>query len=270
MTSASAIRVLLLVEDEPADADLVEGLLQGSDIPFEVLRAETRAEAVRTLIERDVDIILLDLNLPDDKGLSSLHAVRQAAAETPTVVLTGSEDEELALSCIDAGAQDYLFKGELREASLRRSLSYAMTRMREAQIRELRDTLEKLGGLTSTSTVTTGLTVGAVPLQTREPALFESLADQYRSLLYNYLEHGSFSLSKPLDLMESIATSLGDASAGPRDLIDLHVAALNRAVAGEAEARARGLATEGRLTALEMMGLLVDYYRTGPRRRTEA
>jgi CheY-like chemotaxis protein len=261
----------LLVEDEPADADLVEGLLQGSDIPFEVLRAETRAEAVRTLVERDVDIILLDLNLPDDQGLSSLHAVRQAAAETPTVVLTGSEDEELALSCIDAGAQDYLFKGELREASLRRSLSYAMTRMREAQIRELRDTLEKLGGLTSTSTVTTGLTVaGAAPLQTREPALFENLADQYRSLLYNYLEHGSFSVSKPLDLMESIVTSLGDASAGPRDLIDLHVAALNRAVAGEAEARARGLATEGRLTALEMMGLLVDYYRTGPRRRAEA
>ena len=207
--------------------DLVEDLLQDSDIPFEVVRAQTRAQAVNTLLQHAVDIVLLDLNLPDDQGLSSLKAVREAAPDTPTVVLTAIEDEQLALSCINAGAQDYLLKGELRQASLRRTLSYAITRMRESQIRELRDTLDKYRSLTVAAQATTDIAPGgAAPLQQREPALFEDLVEKYRDLLIAYLVRRGGAVVKPHDLMERIATSLGDASAGPRDLIDLHLAAL--------------------------------------------
>jgi CheY-like chemotaxis protein len=268
VTSEGAVRVLLLVEDEPADADLVEELLEGSDIPFQVVRAQTRAEAVRTLTERVVDIILLDLKLPDDEGLSSLEAVREAAADTPTVVLTASTDEQLALACMDAGAQDYLYKDELRQDMLRRTLSYAIARMRESQIRELRETLDRFRSFTSS---TQGLRAAAMaraePLQQREQGLFDALVDDYRVL---FLAHAGRSSTLPKgsrDLMERIAISLCDASASPHDLIDLHIAALNRAVAGGSEAQSRALATESRLTALEMMGLLVDYYRTGLQRR---
>jgi CheY-like chemotaxis protein len=223
---------------------------------------------VATLVQRDVDVILLDLNLPDDRGLASLQAIRQAAVDTPTVVLTGSDDEQLALSCIDAGAQDYLFKEELRQGSLRRTLSYAIARMRETQIRELRETLERFRSLTnSVQSLRATAMVRAEALRQRESDLFETLAEEYQGLLFAFLRQGGAASAKPRDLMEQIAVALGDASASPRDLIDLHVAALNRAVTGQTEPRARALASEGRLAALEMMGLLVDYYRTGLRPR---
>ena len=269
MTAQNATRVLLLVEDEPADADLVEDLLEGSDIPFEVVRVQTRAEAIDMLVQRAVDIILLDLNLPDGRGLPSLHAVREVAPDTPTVVLTASDDEKLALSCIDAGAQDYLFKEELRQISLRRTLSYAIARMRESQIRELQETLERFRALTTTvQGLRAAAVAGAEALKDRDPGLFEAVAEDYGSLLLAHVRQGGAAPAKPRDLMERIALSLGDAFASHRDLIDLHVTALNRAVERESEARARALANEGRLVALEMMGLLVDYYRTGLQRRT--
>jgi hypothetical protein len=68
--------------------------------------------------------------------------------------------------------------------------------------------------------------------------------------------------------MEQVLTCLGDMDAGPRDLLDVHVAALDQAVDGQSSERARTLVVEGRLLALEMMGLLVDYYRVGLRRRS--
>jgi Flp pilus assembly CpaE family ATPase len=78
----------------------------------------------------EIDLILLDLSLPDSQGLGSLTAVRNAAPSVPVVVLTGLTDEDVAHEAVRCGAQDYLIKGELSGGSLARTLSYAMLRQR--------------------------------------------------------------------------------------------------------------------------------------------
>jgi CheY-like chemotaxis protein len=133
-----ARRSLLLVEDNPGDADLVrESLTGGSFESFEIVHAASVAEAVAALAELVVDVILLDLGLPDGNGVGTVRAIREVAAELPIVVLTGVEDDGLALACIDAGAQDYVPKPQIQTHNLKRAIGYAVTRIREAQLREL-------------------------------------------------------------------------------------------------------------------------------------
>jgi hypothetical protein len=90
----------------------------------------------------------------------------------------------------------------------------------------------------------------------------------YYALLEPYLVHLTDRVAAAPSALEVLITSLGDAGGGPRDLLDVHVAALDQALAVHADARARPIVYESRLLALQMMGLLVDYYRVGHRRRT--
>lgn len=267
----SRTRVLLLVEDNEADAVLVQEYLEQTEpYHYEIHHAVRLADAVLRLQAVAVDIILLDLSLPDSAGRESVQIIRAAAGQIPIVVLTGSDDEKLALSCIDAGAQDYLFKEELRPTLLRRAVNYAITRRREAQIRALEDTLERYRALSSVGACPPGTPAAGSPgpLRERLPEVFAPLTTDYLELLRGYLEQLEIRTERPRELMEHVVTRLGDAGAGPRDLVDLHVAALDEVVRGMTGQRSRSLVVEGRLLALEMMALLVDYYRVGLRRRS--
>ncbi len=128
---------ILLVEDNDGDADLIADLLaeSGAVPPRRVVRAARLDEAVRTLQHQRVSAILLDLRLPDAQGIDCVKAVRSQARDTPIVVLTGLEDDQLALSCMTAGAQDYLSKQDVRPRSLLRAIDYAIVRAREARER---------------------------------------------------------------------------------------------------------------------------------------
>lgn len=128
---------ILLVEDNDGDADLITDLLaEGATVPpRQVLRAARLADAVAMLQRQRVSAVLLDLRLPDGEGLACVRAVRAQARDTPIVVLTGLEDDQLALSCMSAGAQDYLSKHEVRSRSLVRAIDYAVVRAREARER---------------------------------------------------------------------------------------------------------------------------------------
>ncbi|KPV50202.1 hypothetical protein SE17_28355, partial [Kouleothrix aurantiaca] len=118
--------LLLLVEDSSSDAELVaEMLADPATKQYNILRAASIAKALDQLKTTHVDVILLDLILPDSTGSGSVKAIRAAANNTPIVVLTGTNDEQLALVCIDAGAQDYLTKEEMRPHTLRRAIGYA-------------------------------------------------------------------------------------------------------------------------------------------------
>ena len=77
-----------------------------------------------------VDVVLLDLSLPDSDGLSTFHRIRQSAQALPVVVMSGLEDTEVALAAVEAGAQDYLPKSAVDEQQLVRALQYAMRRAR--------------------------------------------------------------------------------------------------------------------------------------------
>jgi two-component system cell cycle sensor histidine kinase/response regulator CckA len=134
---------VLLVEDNPGDADLITELLSDDDrIAFDLDHADRLTKALQILEQGQVDIILLDLGLPDSAGLDTLHVLRQKTPDLPIVVLTGNSDGSTALAAIQAGAQDYLVKGQVTGALLSTVLLYAIERNQGA--RRLRESEEQL------------------------------------------------------------------------------------------------------------------------------
>lgn len=134
--------IVLLVEDDDADALLVEELLTDAGVEIVLHRARTLAEAVAAVGLSRVDCLLLDLGLPDAVGLAAVEQLAHVADRAPSppalVVLTGHAGVDLGVQAVAAGADDYLVKGETDGDLLGRSLRYAMQRRRSvAQQRAL-------------------------------------------------------------------------------------------------------------------------------------
>ena len=127
--NAKALRRLLLIEDNPGDARLLREMLdeEGSR-DTEVTHVECMREAEALLAEREFELILLDLGLPDAQGLEAVRRAHAAAPRSPLVVLTGQDDESLALNALQEGAEDYLVKGKIETRGLLRALRYAVER----------------------------------------------------------------------------------------------------------------------------------------------
>src|SRR5689334_8840512 len=122
---------LLLVEDNKADAYLLmEMLEQVDEQQWHIVQAKRLSTALEYLSHANFSVILLDLSLPDSKGLDTVSRIRAAAQNTPIVVLTGTDDREFALQAVALGAQDYFVKGEIAQEMLVRSLRYAIERER--------------------------------------------------------------------------------------------------------------------------------------------
>jgi len=127
--SKKSIKILLLVEDNPGDARLLREMFdeQGSH-NTELTHVECVSEAEKHLADAAFDIIVLDLGLPDAKGLGAVRRTHAAAPRVPLVVLTGLDDESLAAQALQEGAQDYLIKGQIDGRGLLRALRYAIER----------------------------------------------------------------------------------------------------------------------------------------------
>ena len=134
-----SIKVLLLVEDNPADVRLLREMFhEQNSLRTELTQVETMREAEEHLAVFATDIILLDLGLPDAQGLESIRRARAVAPQVPLVVLTALDDESMAAQAFQAGAQDYLIKGQIDARGLLRALRYAVERksMQEELFRE--------------------------------------------------------------------------------------------------------------------------------------
>jgi len=121
---------LLLVEDDRADAVLVEDLVADAVADTKVVWAQSMAHAERELAFARPDCVLLDLHLPDANGFDALDRIARYDPTVPIVVLTGLNDEYFGASAVAAGAQDYLVKGRVEPEMLRRALLYAIERKR--------------------------------------------------------------------------------------------------------------------------------------------
>ncbi|POH62690.1 MULTISPECIES: EAL domain-containing response regulator [Cryobacterium] len=137
MSGADLTRILV-IEDNPGDARLLREMFNEKPSDRSLSQVGTAREAEAHLAAHGVDVILLDLGLPDAQGLDALRRVRSAAPRVPLVVLTGFDDEALAALALKEGAQDYLIKGEIDAKSLLRALRYAIERnaMEEALFTE--------------------------------------------------------------------------------------------------------------------------------------
>jgi two-component system cell cycle sensor histidine kinase/response regulator CckA len=137
------IRVLL-IEDNPFDVRIIRDILsQTKETPFEITAATRLAEGLDLLNTEGFDVILLDLNLPDKKGIGSLGKVLSVNKKIPIIIVSGIGDEETALDALKKGAQDYFVKGSLSGHVVVRSIRYAIERNRiEEELKRAREELE--------------------------------------------------------------------------------------------------------------------------------
>ena len=138
----SALR-LLLIEDNPADARLTAELLRETGlVGIELTVADTLAAGLARLDE-DFTVVLADLSLPDAQGLETVCKLREANLRVPLVVLTGLDDERIAVEMLQNGAQDYLVKGHGDGHVIARAIHYAIERKRsELQLTEAKEEAE--------------------------------------------------------------------------------------------------------------------------------
>jgi signal transduction histidine kinase len=122
---------VLLVEDNAGDVRLLREMFsKESRDAFQLTHLLRMSEAETHLAQGGVDIVLLDLGLPDGHGLDTVRRAHAAAPKVPVIVLTGLDDEALAAEAMNAGAQDYLIKGQIENRALPRALRHAVERHR--------------------------------------------------------------------------------------------------------------------------------------------
>ncbi|HVM92540.1 MAG TPA: hybrid sensor histidine kinase/response regulator [Terriglobales bacterium] len=126
---------VLLIEDNPGDADLIRLRLIESKTPIEVNRVERLSDGLACLDHETPSVVLLDLNLPDCQGAETFRRVLAKAPDVPVVILSGQDDEGLAMKALHQGVQDYLVKSDFSHGELDRAMRHAVER--QALLRSL-------------------------------------------------------------------------------------------------------------------------------------
>jgi len=120
---------VLLIEDNPADAQLIMDILREEhENTTKVLHADNMARGLETLARGGIDIVLLDLTLPDSSGHNTFAMLAKHVPTMPVIVLTGMDDKEMAIRIVQEGAQDYLIKSMVDYTILARSIRYSIER----------------------------------------------------------------------------------------------------------------------------------------------
>lgn len=140
---------ILHIEDNQADVALVQEILvEAKEFSATVLHAGQLSLGLEKLNAEAVDIILLDLSLPDSSGNSTFRAVKERARDTPVIIMTGLNDEQTAINAVREGAQDYLEKSQVDANLLVRSIRYAIEREKlSSELRQAMARIKTLSGL---------------------------------------------------------------------------------------------------------------------------
>lgn len=263
---------LLLVEDNPADAVLVrETLGMSFDSAVDLAHTDTLNSALEALERASFDVVLCDLGLPDSDHLETLEHIVLASKGTPIIVLTGFDDGEMPLQALKAGAQDFVAKDVLASPDigrevLVRAIRYAIARSggRGRDRRDLgeadRVLVEVMSGRNDTSA--TARAYGHLPLVEGAPSLFATLTEEYNRAMEEAMREVSYRVETERSrIVSELGQSLGRFGATPKDVVELHVAALREASNGKNSSQVRGLKDEARLILVEVMGNLASYYR---------
>jgi len=134
---------ILYIEDNDADVVLVEEMLADeANLSCTLENAPALAAGLERLETGGIDLIMLDLSLPDSHGLETFLRLKNKVSGVPVIVMTGTDDEALAVKAVQAGAQDYLVKRQLDTNLLVRAIRYAIER--EKLIASLRQALEQI------------------------------------------------------------------------------------------------------------------------------
>jgi len=118
--------VALLVEDNPGDATLIRTMLRSKDGIFQLRHVTSLSKGLEQLQQGDIDVVLLDLDLPDSKGLETLLRAHAKAPHTPIIVITGLAEKEVAVRALNQGARDFFAKEFLEQQLLTGAIQRAI------------------------------------------------------------------------------------------------------------------------------------------------
>jgi len=145
---SDSLNTILLIEDNPGDARLIELMLaEDPDSPFQLNCVDRLSRGLEFLSSEKPGLVLLDLSLPDSHGLDTFEKVYAHSPTVPIIVLTGNDDHVIALSAVKTGAQDYLVKGKLDRELLVRAMQYSIERKRYQEQLEHQANYDQLTGL---------------------------------------------------------------------------------------------------------------------------
>jgi diguanylate cyclase (GGDEF)-like protein len=147
MKSEEPGRSVLLIEDNPGDARLIREMLAEDASAFRLSHADRLSRGIELLARQDTDLVLLDLSLPDSHGIETFTKVYAHSPKVPIIVLSGNDDQQLALYAVKSGAQDYLVKGKIDRELLLKAMQYSIERKRYQEELERQANYDALTGL---------------------------------------------------------------------------------------------------------------------------
>ncbi|MBF0626653.1 MAG: response regulator [Magnetococcales bacterium] len=271
------IRVLL-VEDDLGFASLLDEWLadlerQHSSFPSaRILLSQVTllSQALQVLENDSFDILLIDLNLPDSVGLETFERIRHHAMTCPVIVLSGLDDESLAIQAVRSGAQDYLVKNTIDGNLLFRSIRYAMERhamnlalervREEERRRREHGSLERLSERNLSRVAAQML--GIQELKRDYQDRFLNLVLRFGTVLDRQIQMRTHKVVYNIsEEVKQIAAELGFLRCGPRDVVDLYLATLEQREQPANPTKNEAIHEECRYLAFELMGHLVSFYR---------
>jgi response regulator RpfG family c-di-GMP phosphodiesterase len=255
--------LVLIVDDDPTIGSVLGDVLQ----PTYETRSVTSAKAALVILQEvDVAIVLADQQMPEMTGLELLAEMRRVKPTAVGVLLTAYADLDDAMRAINS----VRVIGFLTKPWDEQELLSVVERALEAH--ETLISLSRPSGaneirllevLSNAPTPVTAQRFGVLPLQRAMPREFDQLVLVYTEILGKALDQRAFKVDhRTSQTLQELADQLGALSAGPRDIVDLHVTALKRRLLRVGGDQATALTEEGRLLVLELMGHLVTYYRS--------
>lgn len=244
---------VLLVEDNEADRYLIRHKLATSDL-YRVTEAPTLARGIENLDNDDIDVVLLDLGLPDARGTEGIIRLQNHPIQPPVIVLTGDEEYGTTISTLREGAHDYITKSDLSNDAVLDAIS--STLRRAALFDSIANAARERRGKDTPS-------AGRLPpVRMRDPRRFARLVIAYMNaldrridaILYNNDEDDTAAI-------DAIAGQLVDLNADGGDIVEIHLGALQQAPSQSAPQRARALARSSRSLLVDVMQTVLCEYR---------
>ncbi len=260
--------LVLVVEDDSTDFEMLKRSLRQSRT-FELVWSRSVEEAINELKKRTFDLILLDLTLPDSQGLESVQTFTELAT-TPVVVLSGLDDEDLALESVQNGAHDYLVKGTFDSGLLTKTLRYAVERFRLLEeLHESKVLVERERELRRLEASAHAAIENHGAANEQQSSLKEShhqvfvyAVEDYGALLDKALEQRGFKVEHNLSLqLRMLAEALGTYKATPRDIVEVHTLSVGAKIDNMPVKKIRLLNEEARYLLTGLLGHLCSFYK---------
>lgn len=255
---------VLLVEDDEADAQLARSALTTAD-DVELQTVSTMEQARE--VAGDVDVVLLDLTLPDSEGFESLIELRTAAPHTAIIVITGNADPSMPVKAIEAGAQEYILKEHIEEVPERLKLAVSRQRHTNRTVSQVLTETERRAfaaeELQADTAPVTGRHLGLEPLSRSLTTVFAQLVEDYMAALDKAIQCRVYRDAEPPTAdLRRLAATVTTLNATARDLVDVHAAAIDRLSDSTHPERLRAVVEESRHVLLELMGYVAMSYRS--------